>query len=407
LPHGRKGTRRRDYTASTTETKGDLRVTTVALGPDSDLKAAPGPVPDPETPEPFRPGAPTIVYRFLLSLPFHLRLPDGHYKGQRDANLGYRIAIGSRQTSLSADSVPSPAGVVFDVDSWKVAATKAVDVPGMRLRYTSMELVLAQKVESTDLDQEKRVEMLGAARKSAHVALNHFLDMYRFAFRDTSVRRLTWRELHAVRDGSPLLGFVTVYDADGALCGGGGQAAVYLDGDPIVVGEPAMPADDRLADFRGRLSQGVSPNPPRLLLLDAEARRTSEDPRGAIIDAAMAFDIAVEQVALNTLVNEGATREAAAEQIDGLPSSALVDRVLEPRCGLPADQIPDWRAWTPELRKLRNRVVHDGYTASDEEASAAIRGASIAVHCLLTMRTEVDPERQAPPPPRRRRPNTQ
>jgi hypothetical protein len=230
----------------------------------------------------------------------------------------------------------------------------------------------------------------GPARKAAHLALNHFLDVYRFEMKDASVRRLTWREFHFVRDSSPLVGQAFLFDADGAQIHG--LAGFLMDAEPISAGRPKMPSEEQLSELRGLLTKGVEPGLAVLLLLDAEMRRRSEDHRGAVIDAAMAYDISVERVAKRLLVATGATPEEAESRLERMNTAKILHTVLTPNLRMPNGETPGWEAWTRDLKNLRNAVVHDGRLPSEDQAREAIAGATAAVTFLRTLAIGKDEE---------------
>jgi hypothetical protein len=243
----------------------------------------------------------------------------------------------------------------------------------MLLEYSLVSIRFAGRVSAIPVPHEEALD----ARRMAHRFLNHFLDLYRFTAKDSATLPLTWGEFHEVRAGRALLCAMAPDDPEALSRAAGGEpimqasfGVAFRDEDPIVhhFGPRRLIEEDVEAGLRKNLLEGVKPDLPALLLLNAAHHRAASDFRLAVIDASAALDIVVETLARRILVKRGLTLEAAEGKLERLTTLPTVREVIVGSTDMDVESDADWQAWETQHRHLRNKVVHDGHQPGESEA---------------------------------------
>jgi CheY-like chemotaxis protein len=127
-----------------------------------------------------------------------------------------------------------------------------------------------------------------------------------------------------------------------------------------------------------------------ILFANAQGYIHRGDVRLGVFDAGSALDVAVETLALDYLVARGDDRSAAEARCDGWTVFRLMKEVIIPAFpSFDADGSRErWLAWNdhPDGKKLRNRVVHDGYIPTREEAASHYDRVGALLHTILNLK---------------------
>lgn len=150
-----------------------------------------------------------------------------------------------------------------------------------------------------------------------------------------------------------------------------------------------------------RVKQGIQlPSPITLfneLDLNAEDKIDRGEFNSAIIDSAILFESWVEQAYQIIAVEHGKSEQ---EALDDITKGGDSDETLSPKniitdhlsnFGFDFSTTDEFEAWDSDTREIRNKVVHDGYQASQEEARNAKDAATTA---LLRLSDEFKDELQ-------------
>jgi hypothetical protein len=314
---------------------------------------------------------------FTLSLPFRLRLRDGEYRARVNERTGYAIKVEAAASEIAPEAFlgETRGGVIFDHRTGRVVAAKGVDLPGSGLQYTKAEVVLHVRGPRAEATVQSDAGMK-RLRSLAHACMNHFIDVYRFAFQDAQVWALPKHEFYGVRHAQPLT--VESFRIEQGVAVKKTLGVLIDEGAPIRVGERKAVSDEEEQEFRTLLMAGVQPELVLRLLLDAEMNLQRGDTRLAVLDAAMAFDIAIEKLAVELWISHGIDHDQARARAARTNTGALIE-FIEPRLRLRCSAIPPWADWMGEPRELRNRLVHDGAICTEDEALAALAAARKAV----------------------------
>lgn len=113
------------------------------------------------------------------------------------------------------------------------------------------------------------------------------------------------------------------------------------------------------------------------LILDAEDKIDRGEFNSAIVDSAMMFETWIKSVFEVAAVYNGFSEEKAKDMItkggdsdDYLnPKNIITDQF--PKLGYELSEADEFDDWDEHTRKVRNRVVHEGYNANFEEARLA------------------------------------
>lgn len=300
-----------------------------------------------------------VYFEISLALPWLLRLPDSVLRCKVGRS-EYLLVTKAHVTEIGASKGDHP-GISFGLNG-TLAAAKGADVPGAMLRFTEVLLKFSKRLH-TDL---VRPEESRRAAKAAHKFLNYFLDMYRFTTRDPDVRPLTSLEFHDFRAGRGLLLKSNVVRAGGKCESAVG--VIMHEQDPVVLGtSPVLPKPE-FNDLRRHLEHGDIPRLSSLLILNAAMHIRASQTRFAVIDMNSALDIIVEEKAKIWLIHNGCSASEAESQLERRNTRAIMQDVLLPTIKVPADDQFPWDQWCAECRDLRNRVVHDAYEPTLEEA---------------------------------------
>lgn len=318
-----------------------------------------------------------IEVRFVatFALPFALRLPDELYRcryGRHDFVIETRWiqeTLGdkqeSEQSAADAEKTEQHGTMMFHVATGRLTSATGAHVPGAMLTYTVVRVGFSRRLPGSEITLADNL----STRDYVHKFINHFLDLYRFIADDDAIRPLSRTELHQVRARQPFhLESYHVADGHGSLRRG----VMFDEADPMSVGGPAILGDDKLAVFRAKLLASEKPLMPHVFLLNARSYIRSGESRFAVIDMNAAFDIVVEQKAAEALVAEGTEAKDAQAKLELKSTISIVRDILLPR--IPEQYRPkkDWEEWYSSHRVLRNKVIHDGYVPTGDEAKNSL-----------------------------------
>jgi hypothetical protein len=316
-----------------------------------------------------------VQFTATFALPFVLRLSDELYSckyGRHEfmiATTWVEETLGEKQESEQSDAdaegKEQHGTSMFHMMTGKLASATGVHVPGAMLRYTLVRVSFFRRLSGPDITQLDNL----STRDLVHKFINHFLDLYRFIADDDTIRPLSRTELHQVRAGQAFhLKSHHVADGHGLMI----PMVMFDEADPISVGGSRTLAEDKLADFRDKLLASKKPLLSHLLLLNARGYIRSGESRLAVIDMNTALDIVVESKAVEVLGAEGTKAEDAQAELETRTTSWIVRNILLPR--IPQEYRPekDWEEWYSSHRTLRNKVIHDGYVPTEEEAKISL-----------------------------------
>jgi hypothetical protein len=306
-----------------------------------------------------------------VALPYTLRLPDEIYNckyGRNEfaiethlieENLGE--AQESKETIAEAGKTEKQGIFMFQAKTGKLTSAEGAHIPGAMLRYTIIKVGIGRRLPGPEITKTDTLSV----RNSVHKYINHFLDHYRYIAGDDTIHQLSRSELHQVRAGQA---FHFIYNYVTAGHGKMGMGVMFDETDPISVGDAQTISDDKLAVFKEKLRASQKVLLPNLLLLNARGYIRSGETRFAIIDMNTALDIVVEQKALECLLANGKKTEEAKANLAQKSTSKIVKTILLPL--IPTGDRPDkdWEEWYNIHRVLRNKVIHDGYAPTEDEA---------------------------------------
>ena len=105
-----------------------------------------------------------------------------------------------------------------------------------------------------------------------------------------------------------------------------------------------------------------------------------------------ALDIVAEQKAFEILLARDMAEDEARAKLEPMSTFAILRTFLIPAMQLPDDSPRPWTQWLETHRKLRNRVVHDAYEPTIEEAEESLRHVSKLCVFLRTLAVCVEDE---------------
>jgi len=301
-----------------------------------------------------------IGFLFKLCLPYCLRLPDKSYKLRYGA--GSCVIETHRVDAFLRKSSDSPGCVAFKAVSGELTEASGADIPGAMLRYTVATIMFGKRLHGPEVAESVKL----AARDRALLYLNHFLDLYRVIVGDSAIRHLTRSEFHSVRAGQAL--HVRTHRRQGTE-GILEMGVMFDEKDPVSIGTVTLLTDEQLRAFEQRLSAGQTPPLPDLLLLNAEGSLSRGDNKLAVVDAHAAFDILTEAKAKERLVSAGKTGDEAEWLLEPMSTARIWSAHLESCIDAAILREIPYQKWRDSWRVLRNRVVHDAYEPTDNEAT--------------------------------------
>jgi hypothetical protein len=316
------------------------------------------------------------AFQVSLALPWLLKLPDAEYHAKRGRD-EYVVRTKRHVLAVGSHDSPEPS-VMFDQRTGELASATGAHVPGAMLRHTEVHIGFFTRVPSMDMDHQRRDRVIVLA----YQALNHFLDVYRFAAGDTDIRPLSFREFHQVRAGQAL--FVQCHMREGEH-GSLSRGVVFEDDDPMVLGKPATLAEAELTEFRERLRLGHRPVLGRLLLLNAQMYCSSGQTRFGVIDMNAALDIVAEQKA-----GKCAEPAVPVERLERMTTVAIMQEVLLPRVDRNHQIHTVWADWFGTFRQLRNRVIHDAYEPTLDEAERSLDNISHLYELVDSLKVPIE-----------------
>lgn len=299
-------------------------------------------------------------FEVSLALPWLLHLPD----------LEFVCKIGPNDCRLLTKAHIAEAGqphgdkpqMAVGLNTGAIMIGKGVHLPGAMLKYTEVFIRFSKILKTESVTQEDSREVTTVARDF----LNYFLDVYRFTVKDSEVRPLTVIEFHEFRGGRGLLLKSNVRHDDRH-----GEATFELvlnREDPFVFGQVPLLTEQQTKELRQHLESGDVPRLSPLLLLNARMQIRAGQRRFAVIEMNSALDIVVEEKAKLWLINNGCSEIQAESRLEWKNTKAIMKEILLPTLKVPDDWEFPWAEWCTECGPLRNRVVHDAYEPSREEA---------------------------------------
>ena len=301
-------------------------------------------------------------FAFSIALPWLLQIPNRTFRTRSGHN---ECGISTLKQNVNLDSSSgTSAHVLFrGIDGLLTSATDA-EVPGAMLSYTRVSIEFTRKIEAAE-PTENETE---TARNSARRYLNRFLDAYRYVSKDTRVRCLSQAEFHKVRSRHALH-FVTRSRVKKRVVQKMG--VMFDEQDPLCLGKTEEIPLAQIEELTTRLESGQEPLPEWLLLLNAESYIRSGEYKLAVIDMNTALDIVSERQAFHWLTHKGTSKKDSETCLNKMFTMTIVEQILIPAIPESARGSFRWEDWRQQCRPLRNRVVHDGYEPTCDEAEAS------------------------------------
>jgi hypothetical protein len=312
---------------------------------------------------------PKCEIRIRLALPFQIRLKDGTYR----CKLGkdeFLLHLRSIKTDLVNGKVKSAEGysegsrVLTRPSTGELTEAVAAKVPGAMLQYSLVMLQFWKR--GTIKSKETQAEINEKNVALAHKFLNRFINVYRFITSDIEAHPLTQRELSEVRANQTLNFQIDCPQQRKRVMG------TYF-GEHGFTSMPQPFGDDEHQRVTQMLLEGVEPPIVDLLLLNSRAFLRDGERRLAAIELGTACDIDVEQVTLNMLKLRGELTAKMKESLETNSTRWIAREILQPIINENIINSAPYTKWNNDFRPLRNRVVHDAYDPTPEQAEAALQ----------------------------------
>jgi len=323
-----------------------------------------------------------VQFVATFALPYALRLPDAVYKcrySKHEFTVETRwvhesFGHSNKESKKGPPSDQNVGGtgdedlvtgkIMFHAATGRLTLADQAYVPGALLKYTIVQVGFSRRLKGPKVTEADNL----STRDYVHKFINHFLDIYRFIANDDTIRTLSRTELHQIRAGQAFH-----LQSNHIVAGHGkfSMGVIFDESDPMMVGGARSLDEGQLATFRTKLIANEKPAIPALLLLNARGYLRSADFRLAIIDMNAALDIVVERKAVELLVSQGRPHEEAEDELEPKSTSSIIKNLLLPHILLEVRPTEAWDEWLSTHRRLRNKVVHDGYIPTQAEAQSS------------------------------------
>lgn len=304
-----------------------------------------------------------------LALPFLIRLKDGTYHCKLGKN-EFLLHLQSIKTDLvngkveSAESDSEESKVLTRPSTGELTEAVAAKVPGAMLQYSLVTLQFRK--HGTIRPNEAQAEANEQHIALAHKFLNRFINVYRFVTSDIEAHPLTRREMSEVR-ANQTLNFRINSPQQGKLIMG-----TYF-GENGFTSMPQPFGDGEHQRITRMLLDGVEPPIVDLLLLNSRAFLRDGERRLAVIELGAACDIDIEQVTMNMLKLRGELSNEIRQRLENAFTGQIAHGMLQPIINEDLINSTPYTEWDTNFRPLRNKVVHDAYEPTPEEAGAALQ----------------------------------
>lgn len=313
-----------------------------------------------------------------LALPFQIRLKDGTYHCKLGEN-EFLLQLQSIKTDLVNRKVKSTEGdsegskVLTRPSTGELTEAVAAKVPGAMLQYSLVTLQFWKRgaIKSSEAQAETNEKNIALA----HKFLNRFINVYRFITSDIEAHSLTRGELSEVR-ADQTLNFRVNSPQQGKLIMG-----TYF-GEHGFTSVPQPFGDDEHQRVTQMLLEGVEPPIVDLLLLNSRAFLRDGEQRLAVVELGAACDIDVEQVTMKMLKLRGELSDEIRQRLENGFTSQIARSVLQPIINEDLINSAPFSEWYTIFRPLRNKVVHDAYEPTPNEAGAALQMVEL-LHAFL------------------------
>lgn len=305
--------------------------------------------------------------RIHLVLPFLIRLKDGTYQCRLGEN-EFLIHLKSIETSLSKENTKSTkdgiqeSRVLLKASTGELTEANKIKVPGAMLQYSQVTL---QFWKRGAIKSNEKQEEINKNIARAHKFLNRFINVYRFVTLDIEAHPLTRGELSEVRAGQTFHFQIN--------CPQEGKLIMGADfGEHGVVPTPEPFGDNEHQHITRMLLDGVEPPIVDLLLLNSRSFLRDGERRLGVIELGAACDIDMEQVTLNMLKARSELTDTVRQTLETYSTRRIALEILQPIINEDLVNSTPYTEWDTKFRPLRNRVVHDAYEPTPEEAEAAL-----------------------------------
>ena len=318
--------------------------------------------------------------RIRLVLPFLIRLKDGTYKCRMGKNeflvhLQSIKTVRTRENTKSTKEGIKESRVLAKASTGELTEAIEAKVPGAMLQYS---LVTLQFWKSRTIKSDERPEEINKNIALAHRFLNQFINVYRFVTSDIEAYPLNRGELSEVRAGQTLHFWINFPQE--------GKCVMGSDfGEHGVMPTPKPFGDNEHQRIGQMLVEGVEPPIVDLLLLNSRSFLRDGERRLALIELGAACDIGMEQATLNMLKLRGELSDKIRQTLETASTKRIALEILQPIINEDLINSTPYTTWGASFRELRNRVVHDAYEPTPEEAEVALELVELLHNYLATL----------------------
>jgi hypothetical protein len=229
-----------------------------------------------------------------------------------------------------------------------------------RVAYTHVEIYFPMYVENDLTDREDLWNWV-------HAIINRLLSVYRYSMEEFYIDTVPKDELN--------IQAITTIDEHGKMSGRETMIGFQAVGNRWLTSARTQPIPD---EARRILRDGTELPISRVLFLNAKREHLLENYRIAVVEAATAFEVLIDQFVTQHYRRQGLPDTEILKKLETNLVNLL--RYHIPRCCKEAfEGTPEHRAWEADLYTLRKSVVHDGASVSAEQASQALDAAERAM----------------------------
>lgn len=207
----------------------------------------------------------------------------------------------------------------------------------------------------------------GPLIEASRSAINRFLEVYRAIMGDEWIRDLAFQNI---------VEFTVYWDLGSEIK----SDIVYVPNDTFGDFEIDTERRDKIQQY---LDNGIGINPSKKMDLDTQEKIHRGEYDLAVINADRLFEF----WAINTFVylkeNRGASTEDAIELVTENKFTNVISNYYRDHLGFDFQDTTEYEDWREETRKLRNKVIHEGWHITEKEAQKAYQASQKAIAAIM------------------------